>query len=101
MDINGWLACAEVIDVSKFKDSKKVLFGATVVLLDQDSEKEVTYRIVGELEADIKKRWISVTSPVARGLIGKIVGDVATIQSPGGAREYELVAVRFEDEPQP
>ena len=97
MDINGWIARAEVIDTSKLKGDK-VVFGATVALIDQDNEKEVTYRIVGELEADLKKRWISVTSPVARGLVGKTVGDLATIQSPGGAREYEIVGVRFEDE---
>jgi transcription elongation factor GreA len=98
MDINGWISQAEVIDISKLKGSDKVVFGATVVLVDQDTEKEVSYRIVGELEADLKKRWISVTSPVARGLIGKTVGDVATVQSPGGAKEYEIVDVRFEDE---
>jgi transcription elongation factor GreA len=97
MDINGWIARAEVIDITKLKGDK-VVFGATVVLVDQDNEKEVTYRLVGELEADIKKRWISVASPVARGLIGKKVGDVATIQSPGGAREYEVVSIRFEEE---
>jgi transcription elongation factor GreA len=98
MDINGWLSQVDVIDVSKLKGSEKVVFGATVVLVDSDSEKEVSYRIVGELEADIKKRWISVTSPVARGLIGKSVGDVATIQAPGGAREYEIVDIKFEDD---
>ncbi len=99
MDLNGWIARAEVIDVSKFKGSTQVLFGATVDLLDTDTEKSVTYRIVGEFEADIKKRWISVTSPMARGLIGKSVGDVATIQSPGGVRELEIVKVHFEDVP--
>ncbi|MFZ5468460.1 MAG: transcription elongation factor GreA [Myxococcota bacterium] len=97
MDINGYLARAEVIDVQKLKGSEKVVFGATVVLLDSETDKEVTYRIVGELEADLKKRWISVTSPVARSLVGRSVGDVATVQSPGGAREYEIIEVRFED----
>lgn len=100
MDINGWIARAEVIDVQKLKGSTKVVFGATVVLVDLENEKEVKYRLVGELEADLKKRWISVTSPVARGLIGKQVGDVAMIQSPGGAREYEIKSVTFEDEPE-
>jgi transcription elongation factor GreA len=98
MDINGWLSRAEVIDPSKFRGGEKVVFGATVVLVDQETEKEVTYRIVGELEADLKKRWISVTSPVARGLVGKKMGDVATVQSPGGAREYEIVEVRFDED---
>lgn len=98
MDINGILARAEVIDVAKLKGSDKVVFGATVVLVDQDSDKEVTYRIVGDIESDIKKRWISVKSPMARALIGKSVGDVATVQSPGGAREYEVTEIRFEDD---
>ena len=97
MDINGWIARAEVIDTRKIKGDK-VVFGATVKLIDQDNEREVTYRLVGELEADLKKRWISVTSPVARGLVGKCVGDLATIQSPGGAREYEIVGLSFEEE---
>jgi transcription elongation GreA/GreB family factor len=64
-------------------------------LLDVESDKEVTYTLVGELEADIKRRLISVTSPLARGLIGKAVGDLATVQSPGGPREYEVVEVLF------
>lgn len=97
MDLNGWIPRAEVIDVSKFKGSDKVLFGATVELMDCESEKKTVYRIVGEFEADMKKRWISVTSPLARGLIGKRVGDVATIQSPGGVREVEVLKVDFED----
>src|SRR5437868_14051035 len=91
MDINSWIARAEIIDVSKFKGGTTVVFGATVELNDTETDKKVTYRLVGEFEADIKKRWISIASPVARGLIGKKVGDVATIQSPGGAREYEIV----------
>jgi transcription elongation factor GreA len=97
MNLNGWIANADVIDVSKFKDEKKVLFGATVELLDTETEKKVIYRLVGEFEADIKKRWISVNSPVARGLIGKNIGDVATVVSPGGNREYEILSVNFED----
>jgi transcription elongation factor GreA len=97
MDLNGWIARAEVIDPQKYKDSDKIVFGATVELMDTENEKKVTYRLVGEFEADIKKRWISITSPVARGLVGKVVGDVATIQSPGGAREFEVVKVTFED----
>ncbi len=97
MTLNGWIAHSEVIDLSKFKGSDKVVFGATVELLDTESEKKVVYRLMGEFEADIKKRWISVTSPVARGLIGKVVGDVVTIQSPGGAKEFEVLKVTFED----
>jgi transcription elongation factor GreA len=96
LDLDSWIARAEVIDVAKLKGDK-VIFGATVELIDQDTEKEVSYRIVGELEADLKRRWISVTSPVARALIGKKVGDTATVQSPGGAREYEVTSIRFEE----
>lgn len=99
LDLNDWIARAEVIDPSKL-GGDKVIFGATVELVDQDSEKTVTYRIVGELEADLKKRWLAVTSPVARALIGKKVGDVATVQSPGGVREYEIQDVRFEEPPE-
>lgn len=97
MDLNGVIARAEVIDVTKFKGTDTVVFGATVELVDGDTEKAVSYRLVGEFEADLKRRWISITSPVARGLVGKKVGDVATVQSPGGAREYEIVKISFED----
>ena len=95
LDINDWIARAEVIDISKMKGDK-VVFGATVVLQDLESEKEVSYTIVGELEADIKKRLIAITSPVARALVGKEVGDVVTVQSPGGPREYELLKISFD-----
>ena len=96
LDLNDLIARAEVIDPTKLRGDK-VIFGATVVLVDQETEKEVTYRIVGEPEADLKKRWISVTSPVARALVGKSIGDVVTVQSPGGAREYEIQELKFED----
>jgi transcription elongation factor GreA len=96
IDIESWIARAEVIDVSKLSGDK-VVFGATVVLVDPETDKEVSYRLVGELEADLKKRWISVTSPVARALIGKTLGDVAVVQSPGGAREYEITQIKFEE----
>jgi transcription elongation factor GreA len=96
-DINGWIGRAEVIDVSKYRDSKDVKFGANVELLDLETEKKVSYRLVGEIETDLKKRWISVASPVARGLIGKKVGDTVTIQSPGGTKEFELLKVSYED----
>lgn len=96
LNLNDWIARAEVIDVSKLSGDR-VVFGATVKLLDVETDKEVTYTLVGELEADIKRRLISVTSPLARGLIGKAVGDLVTVQSPGGAREYEVVEVLFEE----
>ncbi|MBU8897453.1 transcription elongation factor GreA [Corallococcus sp. H22C18031201] len=96
LDLNDWIARAEVIDPSKL-GGDKVVFGATVVLMDTETEKSVTYRLVGELEADLKKRWIAVTSPVARAIVGKRVGDVATVQSPGGVRELEVQEIRFEE----
>ena len=99
LNLNDWIARAEVIDVSKLSGDK-VVFGATVKLLDVETDKEVTYTLVGELEADITRLLISVTSPLARGLIGKTVGDLVNVQSPGGAREYEVVQVLFEDRDQ-
>ena len=74
----------------------KVVFGATVDLADEDSGEEVTYQIVGEDEADIKQGLISVSSPIARALIGKQEGDVATVVAPGGERNLEIVEVRYE-----
>ena len=96
-EIEAKLSTAEIIDPSAVPNTGKVIFGATVELLDTETDKTITYRLVGELEADLKKRWIAVTSPVARALIGKKVGDVATVQSPGGVREYEITEIRFED----
>jgi transcription elongation factor GreA len=95
--VEDWISRAEVIDVTKIKGDR-VVFGATVTLSDTETEKEVTYRIVGELEADIKKGLISVTSPIARGLIGREVGDEVKIQVPGGAREYEITDLKFVEE---
>ena len=96
LDLNDWIARSEVIDVRKLSGDR-VVFGATVTVVDQVSDRSVTYRIVGEIEADIKKRHISVTSPLARALIGKQVGDLAAVQSPGGAREVEVASVSFDD----
>jgi transcription elongation factor GreA len=95
LEINDIIARAEVIDPSKLK-GEKVVFGATVMLQDTENEKEVSYTIVGEVEADIKKRLIAITSPVARALVGKEVGDTVTVQSPGGPREYEILEVKFD-----
>ena len=96
LTLNDWIARAEVIDPRKL-GGDKVIFGATVDLLDTETDKTVSYRIVGEVEADLKKRWIAITSPVARALIGKTEGDTVTVQSPGGTREYEVQKIRFED----
>lgn len=94
-DLEDKLARAEVIDVSKL-GGDKVVFGATVTLYDVTADAEKTVTIVGELEADAKVGRISVSSPLARGLIGKQIDDVARIQTPGGAREYEISDVSFE-----
>jgi transcription elongation factor GreA len=88
------IARAEVIDVTKLS-GERVKFGATVILSDQESEAEVRYRIVGELEADIKLGRVSITSPIARALIGREVGEVVIVQAPGGGREYEILDVKF------
>ncbi|MEQ9315673.1 MAG: transcription elongation factor GreA [Henriciella sp.] len=93
-ELEDKLARAEVIDVTKLK-GEKIVFGATVTLIDAETEKESTYRIVGEDEADISKGKVSITSPIARALIGKTVGDEAEVAAPGGARVYEIEAVEF------
>jgi transcription elongation factor GreA len=98
--VEHWIASAEVIDVTRHAGDR-VVFGATVTLEDVESGDEVTYRIVGELEADLKRGKISVTSPIARALIGKEEGDTAVVQSPGGKKEYELKAVEFVEEDVP
>jgi transcription elongation factor GreA len=95
--IEHWIATAEVIDVSKLSGDR-VVFGATVTLADSASGDEVLYRIVGELEADLKQGKISVTSPIGRALIGKSEGDVVEVQAPGGTREYEICQVEFLEE---
>jgi transcription elongation factor GreA len=85
---------AEVIDVAKLSGDK-VKFGATVILVDEDTEEEKTYQIVGDQEADVKLGRISISSPIARALIGKAVGDAIEVNAPGGARGYEIVGVEF------
>lgn len=89
------LARAQVIDPASIS-SDKIVFGATVSLIDCETEKEVTYQIVGEEEASIEQGKISVTSPIARALIGREEGDVAVVQAPGGEREYEIQEIRYE-----
>jgi transcription elongation factor GreA len=95
--VEHWIATAEVIEVGRLTGDR-VVFGATVTLEDSDSGDEVRYQIVGELEADLKQGRISVTSPIARALIGKSEGDTALVRSPGGEKEYEIKAVEFLDE---
>jgi transcription elongation factor GreA len=94
-ELEGTIALANVIDPSKLS-GEKVVFGATVALSDAESGEEVAYTIVGEHEADIKQGRISITAPVARALIGRSPGDTVQVRTPKGAREYEILAVRFE-----
>ena len=94
-EIEGKLSHAQIIDPTALSTEGKVVFGATVTLFDVEKESEVTYQIVGEDEADIKAGKVSVTSPIARALIGKEVGDMAYVQAPGGEREYEVVEVAY------
>lgn len=93
-ELEGKIRGAEVIDAKKLK-GKEVKFGATVKLADEETDEENTYQIVGEHEADIKHGRLSITSPLARGLIGKKVGDSAEVATPNGARSYEIISIRF------
>lgn len=92
-EIESKLAEARVIDITQITRTGKVIFGVTVDLINCETDKQVTYQIVGEDEADVKKNKISVTSPIARALIGKEVGDVAVVRAPGGEVEYEIEQV--------
>jgi transcription elongation factor GreA len=95
-DIESKLSHAQIIDVTSINANGKVVFGATVEVLELDNNEEHSFQIVGEDEADSKLGMISVTSPIARGLIGKSEGDVAQVQAPGGLRELEILEVRYE-----
>jgi transcription elongation factor GreA len=94
-ELEGKLAAAQVIDPASLDADGRVVFGATVDLEDEDSGAKVTYQIVGDDEADLKQGRISISSPIARALIGKEAGDVAEVQAPGGLRYWEIVAVRY------
>ncbi len=93
--LEGELSHAEIIDTSKLDAGSRIVFGARVTLADVDTDEERSYRIVGDLEADIKQGLIAISSPVARALIGKHEGDSVTIEAPGGTREYEVVEVSY------
>jgi transcription elongation factor GreA len=95
-ELEAALSNSELIDVTRLSTNGKVVFGATVELADEDSGEEVTYQIVGELEADIKQRLISVTSPLARALIGKTEGDNIEFNAPNGVKHYEIMSVRYQ-----
>ena len=94
-DVEAKLSNAQIIDISKINNNGKVIFGSTVTIVNIDSDEEVTYKIVGEDEADIKQNLISVSSPIARGLIGKALDDEIVIQTPGGALEFEIINVQY------
>ena len=93
-DIEAKLSNAQIIDVSAIPRTGKVIFGTTVDIANCETDETVTYQIVGDDEADIKQGKISVNSPIARALVGKLEGDVAVVQTPGGRVEYEIVEVR-------
>jgi transcription elongation factor GreA len=93
-EIEDRMSRAEVIDVSKLSGNS-VMFGATVTLVDEDTEQEKRYQIVGENEADVKSGKVSITSPIARALIGKKIGDTVEVNTPGGGKSYEVVNVAF------
>ena len=94
-EIESKLAVAQIIDLSLLAADGLVVFGATVDLEDEDSGAAVTYQIVGDDEADLKLGLISISSPIARALIGRSAGDVADVQAPGGVKRYEIVEVRY------
>ena len=94
-DIEGKLSNAQIIDVTRLSPSGRVVFGATVLVVDVAEGGEAKYRIVGEDEADIKAGLMSVTSPIARALIGKEEGDTVQVATPGGARTYEIIGVEY------
>jgi transcription elongation factor GreA len=94
-ELEGKLGNAEIIDVTQLAQTGKVVFGTTVDLEDEDSGAKVSYQIVGEDEADIKLGRISFASPIARALVGKSQGDAVEVATPGGTRNYEVIAVRY------
>ncbi|MDV6315512.1 transcription elongation factor GreA [Idiomarina sp. HP20-50] len=94
-EIESKLSNAQIIDVTKVPNNGKVIFGSTVTVYNTKTDEEVTYKIVGDDEADIKSNLISVNSPIARALIGKEIDDIATVTTPNGEVEYEVVAVEY------
>ena len=95
LEIESKLAAAQIIEPSSLQAEGRVVFGSTVDLEDEDSGAKVTYQIVGDDEADLKQNLISISSPIARALIGKEAGEVAEVQAPGGIRNYEITGIRY------
>jgi transcription elongation factor GreA len=96
-EIEGKLSAAQIIDVTKLPKNGKVVFGTTVMLINVDTNENVKYKIVGDDESDLKLGMISVHSPIARAIIGKEVGDIATVIAPGGEIDYEVTEVLYSD----
>jgi transcription elongation factor GreA len=94
LELESLISRAEVIDIAKLSGDR-IKFGATVKLVDEDTEEEKTYQIVGEPEADVHSGSVSVSSPIARALMGKTIGDTVEVTTPGGGKSYEVVGVRF------
>lgn len=95
IDIEGRLSNAQVIDITQMTNEGKVIFGATITVLNLNTDAEVTYQIVGEDEADIKIHKLSVTSPIARAVIGKEEGDAVDVTTPNGVVKYEIIEVKY------
>jgi len=94
-DIEGKLGSAQIIDIAALPQTGKIIFGTTVTIINMDTDQEVTYQIVGDDEADVKKNKISVNSPIARALIGKSAGDDVVVSAPGGDIDYEIASVKY------
>jgi transcription elongation factor GreA len=95
VELEDQLSRAEIIDIAKLAGSKTIKFGATVTLIDEDTEEKKKYQIVGDAEADVKQGRISISSPIARALIGKTKGDTVEVAAPGGARSYEIIDIKY------
>ena len=96
LEIESKLAAAQIIDPATLDAEGRVVFGSTVDLEEEESGTAVTYQIVGDDEADLKQGLVSISSPIARALIGKVAGDIAEVQAPGGVKSYEITAIRYE-----
>jgi transcription elongation factor GreA len=95
LDIEGKMAAAQIINPANLQAEGRIVFGTTVDLEEESSGAKVTYQIVGDDEADLKQGLVSISSPIARALIGKEVGDVAEVRAPGGVKSYEVIDVRY------
>ncbi|TDK68590.1 transcription elongation factor GreA [Sapientia aquatica] len=94
-DLEGKLSSAQIIDPATLDADGRIVFASTVDLDDLETGEKVTYQIVGEDEADLKEKKVSITSPIARAMIGKYAGDIVAVQAPAGVREYEVIEVRY------